>query len=212
MPFIYHHSDTKCTKVNGNVWRDCQYTRYHHSDIIKATKQNNTTTKEDKKMMKLDIQINGNVIDGRQGWAYICNSMRVPVLKADLDREQKESGFATFDEVRVIWEYRGHESGKTCTLECENGKWSLGSWGCCLKGDFTIEDRFESIKEASLPIVKKDQVVAIALHSKLNGFVILQLFKVGKIDINCMTVADLKPLTDEEMQEVKKDIERWCDR
>ena len=163
-------------------------------------------------MMKLDIQINGNVIDGRQGWAYVCNSMKVTVLNADLDKEQKDKGYATFGKARVIYEYKGHENPYTCTLECENGKWSLGSWGCMLKGDFTIEDRFESLNEANLPIVRKDKIVAIALSSKKNGFAILQLFKIGRIDTNCTTVTELKPLTDEEMQEVKKDIERWCNR
>ena len=162
-------------------------------------------------MMKLDIQISGNVIDGRQGWAYVCNSMRVPVLNADLDKEHKD-GYATFGEVRTVWERRGRENGMVCTLEYEDGNWSLGSWGCMLKGDFTMEDRLEHIKNANLPTVRKDQIVAIAKSSKKNKFAVLHLYRVGDIDINCMRVAKLIPLTDEEMQGVKKDIERWCDR
>ena len=36
--------------------------------------------------MKNDIKTAGNIIYGRQGWAYICNSLKFAVLKADLIR------------------------------------------------------------------------------------------------------------------------------
>lgn len=163
-------------------------------------------------MRRNDIQINGNVIGGRQGWAYICNSMKFAVLKADMDKEQEYDDFKTFGQVRVIWNFRGHENSSEGTLEVEKGKWSIGSWGHCLKASFGFHDMMESIERANLPVIRKDDVVAVALHSKKFEFASLMLFKVGNIDINCQTVTRLTPLTDEEMQEIKKDADRWCNR
>lgn len=163
-------------------------------------------------MRKNDIQINGNVIGGRQGWAYICNSMKFAVLKADLEQDQEYDSFKTFGNVRVIWDYRGTDSCMTGTLEVENGKWSIGSWGCCIKADFGFHDMIESINDANLPVIRKDDVVAIAMYSDRIDFASLSLFRVGRIDINCQTVTRLTPLTDEEMQEIKKDADRWCNR
>lgn len=160
--------------------------------------------------MRLDIKVNGNMIDGRQGWAYICNSMRFAVLKADMDKEQKYDDFKTFGKVRVAYTHRGHESFITGRLEVESGKWMIGSWGCMLKGDFGFFDKVESIATANLQTIRKDDVVAISLYSVDHEIASLLLFKVGSIDSNCQTVTTLKPLTDEEMAQVKADAERWC--
>ena len=164
--------------------------------------------------MANEIIINGNIIGGRQGWAYICNSMKFAVLKADMDKKQEygADGFSTFGDVRVIWNYRGHENASVGRLEANKGEWSIGGWGCCLKADFGFHDMMESIEESNLPVIRKDDVVAIALFSKDIQFASLTLFKVGKIDINCQTITRLTPLTDEEMQEIKKDADRWCNR
>ena len=162
--------------------------------------------------MKLDIQINGNYIGGRQGWAYICNSMRFAVLKADLEKEQEYDDFKTFGNVKVIWNYRGEENGSVGTLEVSEGKWKIGGHGCCIKSSFGFSDMMDGIDNANLPIIRKDDIVAIAMYDKGNEIAILGLYRVGRIDINCMTMTSLTPLTDEEMQEVKKDAERWCNR
>lgn len=162
--------------------------------------------------MRNDIQINGNIIGGRQGWAYVCNSMRFSVLKADIDKEQEYDDFKIFDEVRVIWNYRGHENASVGTLEVENGKWSIGSCGCCLKAGFGFSDMIKSIEESNLQTIRKDEVVAIALFSSKFEFATLNLFKVGSIDTNCQIMTTLIPLTDDEMQEIKNDAERWCNR
>ena len=164
--------------------------------------------------MRYDIKINGNVFGGRQGWAYICNSMRVPVLKADLDKEQeyKENGFCIYDDVQVVWNYRGAERNYIGTLEVNKGEWSIGGSGACLHADFGFSDMMESIENANAPIVREGAIVAVALYSKALKVATLSLFKVGKVNINCMTIAKLIPLTGEEMQEVKADANRWCDR
>ena len=185
---------------------------YHHSDIIISETNNTPLFKEGTDMMRNDIQINGNTIGGRQGWAYVCNSMDIAVLKADLDKKQEYDDYKTFGDVRVIWNYRGTESTKVGTLEVENGKWGIGSAGCMLKAHFGFHDMMTSIEESNLPIIRANEVVAIALYSKENEVATLNLFRVGKVDINCMTVARLTPLSDEEMQEVKKDADRWCNR
>ncbi len=164
--------------------------------------------------MRNDIQINGNIIGGRQGWAYICNSMRFAVLKADMEKEQEfgADGYSTFGDVRVIWNYKGEESTARGILECENGEWKIGGWGCCIHSQFGFSDMMESINEANNPVIRKDDIVAIALFSQKSKFAVLNLFKVGKIDINCQTITRLTPLTDEEMQEIKKDADKWCNR
>ena len=162
--------------------------------------------------MKNDIQINGNIIGGRQGWAYICNSMKFAVLKADMDKEQEYDDYKTFGKVRVIWNYRGHENASVGTLEVENGKWSIGSWGCCLKAGFGFHDMVKSIEESNLQVIRKDDVIAVATFSNKIEFAWLSLFKVSSIDSNCTTMAELIPLNEDEMAEIKKDAERWCNR
>ena len=164
--------------------------------------------------MRNDIQISGNIIGGRQGWAYICNSMRFTVLKADMDKEQEygADGYNTFGQVRVAWNYKSDELTLTGTLECENGTWMIGSGGCGIHSQFGFSDMMESINDANNPVIRKDDIVAIALFSQESKFATLNLFKVGKIDSNCITVTTFIPLTAEEMEQVKNDADRWCNR
>lgn len=163
--------------------------------------------------MRNDIQIHGNIIGGRQGWAYICNSRSFAVLKADMDKEQKYDDFKTFENVRVVWKgLRGDEIMAVGTLEVEKGNWKIGGHGCCIHAGFDFTDMIESIEESNLQVIRKGQIVAIALFSKKVEFASLMLFKIGSIDVNCITMADFIPLTDEEMQEVKADAEKWCNR
>ena len=163
-------------------------------------------------MRTLDIKVNGNVIGGRQGWAYICNSMRFAVLKVDLDKEQEYDDFKMFGNVRVVWNFRGHENCAVGKLECSKGKWQIGGYGAMLKADFGFHDMMDSIEESNLPIIRKDDVIAIAFFSKHFETATLNLYRMGKVDIQCQTMANLIPLTDEEMQEIKNDAERWCMR
>lgn len=159
-----------------------------------------------------DIKINGNVIGGRQGWAYICNSMKFAVLKADMEKEHEYDDYRVFEKVRVVYSHRGSESLSEAQLEVEKGEWFIGSWGCCIKSSFGFHDMMKSIEQANSPIIREGDVVAIALYSDKIEFASLSLFKVGKVDINCQVVARLNPLTDEEMQKVKDDADRWCNR
>lgn len=166
-------------------------------------------------MSRNDIQISGNSIGGRQGWAYVCNSGEITVLKADLSIKQEYNDFKQYGTVRVIWNYRGHESYKSTTLEwnaChEEARWQLGSAGCCLSSSFGLHDALEMIEETQAPIVRGGDVVAIACYSTEKAF--LKLYRLSdRIDINCQTVATFIPLTDEEMKEVVSNANRWCNR
>lgn len=163
-------------------------------------------------MFKADVRVAGNMIDGRQGWAYVCNSGNVVVLEADMDKKQKYEDFKVFDKVRVGYTHRDFSGTIETTLEAEKGVWTLGSGGTMLKGDFNFYDKLESIKASNYPKVEEGSLVAVALYSKENEIASLLLFKVGKVDTNCMTVAKLNPLNDEEMEEIKKDVQIWCNR
>lgn len=162
--------------------------------------------------MKYDITVSGNLISGRQGFAYICNSGRFTVLKADTEKEQEYKGYNQFEKVRVAWNHRNHETHSTGALVCENGNWSISGGGACLHSGFSFNDMLEDVSNAGLPILRCDDIVAVALISKKCEFIWLQLFKVGKVNPNCMTMATLTPLTDDEMKAVAEDAERWCDR
>ena len=162
--------------------------------------------------MRNDIQINGNVIGGRQGWAYTCNSMQITVLKVDLDREQEYEEYKTFDMVNVVWNYRGSESLTDGRLEVENGEWSIGGFGACLHSQFGFHDMMKSIEASNRQVIREGQIVALAFFSKNFEVATLSLYKVGKVNIHCQTIAHLIPLTDEEMQEVKKNANDWYNR
>lgn len=168
-------------------------------------------------MTKNDIKISGNSIGGRQGWAYICNSAKFAVLKADfsIPTEYENSDYRNFGNnvARIAWNYRGHESYKTCSLDYEDGKFSFGSAGCCLSARFGFSDALELVADANLPIIRPNDIVAIAKIIEHDGdkSLLLSLFKLSeRVDVNCMTVASLIPLTDEEMKKVADDADRWC--
>lgn len=164
-------------------------------------------------MKKNDIQINGNVIGGRQGWAYVCNSMRFTILKVDLDREQEYDDYKTFDKVRVAEMRDGKiEYGMDGILECENGKWSIGGWGFGIHSSFGFHDMNELIERSNRQVVREGEIVALAFFSKTYEVATLSLYRIGKVDMFCQTIARLIPLTDEEMEQVKADADRWCNR
>lgn len=165
--------------------------------------------------MNCDIRLFGNVIDGRQGWAYACNSGELTVLVADTEKHVADNGYTRFGKVRVVRPstIKGSRDIKvTGNLEVEGGKWSIGGHGCCLSSRFCFDDKAELIENANTPIVKAGDVVAIALINKSADLAALMLFKVGKIDTNCMVMADLTPLTEEEANEIKKKALEWCNR
>lgn len=154
-----------------------------------------------------------NMIGGRQGWAYICNSRKFAVLKADLDKEQEYETYKTYGEVKVIAETKTHgELPVTARLADSEGTYKLTSWGCGIHSQFNFHDMMELIEEANLPQVRENEVVAVAEYSKEFKQVILKLFKVGKLNIHCQTVATLNELTEEEMKDIVKDAEKWCMR
>lgn len=159
--------------------------------------------------MRDEIIISGNTIGGRQGFAYVCNSMKYPVLIADIDKHQGENGYCRFDTVRVVWNHRGKEMPVEGTLEVEDGKWSIGNGGCCLSASFTYSDMVESITNANAPVIREGQVIAVALKSDKAKHCWLMMFKVGKLDIHCTTMCELIDLTDDEMKEVVADAKRW---
>ena len=63
-----------------------------------------------------------------------------------------------------------------------------------------------------MPKVHEGEIVALALYSKNMKAIVLQLYKIGKTDIFCQTVARLNELTDDEMAEVAKEADNWCKR
>lgn len=163
--------------------------------------------------MKYDITVSGNIIGGRQGFAYICNSGKFAVLKADVEKEQEYEGFNQFEEVKVERQTRSNNALHAVgTLVCENAKWYITGGGACLHSSFGFSDMTSLVNNAQLPIVKENDIVAVALISKKCDFVWLNLYKVGRVDLNCITMATLTPLTEDEMNAVAKDAERWCDR
>ena len=79
--------------------------------------------------------------------------------------------------------------------------------------NFGKNDFIENIENANTPLVHKEQIVAVAHYSKPNGVKFLRMMKVSpRIDTQCMTVATLEDLSDEEMKEVRDFIDwrkRW---
>ena len=162
--------------------------------------------------MKFDIKVAGNIISGRQGWAYICNSMKFAVLKADLNAEQKYDDFKTFSKVRIAKPYKNHELLADGVLEVEKGRWTIGGHGCCISSSFGYSDMTKLIEAANTPVIRKDDVIAVATFANDIEFACINLFKVKNVDIHCTVMADLEPLTEEEMQGIVKDAEDWCNR
>lgn len=181
---------------------------------LKMTSQ--THYQEDNYMSRNEINVVANMITGRQGWAYVCNSGKFPVIDVDLNLRQEYETYLIYSKVRLAWEHRGQELYKTCTvahqLEDDDNKdvWELTSGGACLSSSFTYGDAIQMMNEARLPIVRKGEVAAIITHSQSYAFI--SLVKVTHVDINCMTTAILEPLTDDEMAEFVKDANAWCNR
>lgn len=160
--------------------------------------------------MKYDIKVAGNFIGGRQGFAYVCNSGEIKVLKADLEKEQEYADYATYGKAKLAWCYRGSKSYKTCELAFDKGTWEFTSGGACISSSFGYHDAMEMIDNAQLQTLDEGDIVAIACYSSKQ--VTLQLVKVGKIDIHCCVVAKAVALTDEEMAEVVRKANRWLNR
>lgn len=166
---------------------------------------------------KFDIRTAGNMIGGRQGWAYICNSGKFAVLKADLDAPQEYDTYKTYSKARVVKTYKdGRTMPITATLahDTKDNKnvWQMTSWGCGISSSFGYHDMEELIENATIPTMKQDEIVVVTTFSKIFKFAGLMLFKVKHVDIHCQTTAILEPLTDEEMYSVVADADRWCRR
>lgn len=162
--------------------------------------------------MTNDIKVVKNMIGGRQGWAYICNSMKFAVLKADLDAPQEYPNYFEYGNVKVVTKARAgeRELAHEGQLVCEDGVYKITSGGCMLSGSFGFEDGMELIENANIPTMREGDIVAIARYSKQTRTALLLLYKVGKIDMFCQTMTRLTELTDDEMAQVAKDADRWC--
>lgn len=158
-----------------------------------------------------DICVVGNSIGGRQGWAYICNSMKYPILKVDMDTVSKDS-YKKCGKVKVAYSRRGRESFAVGTLVLEKGKAKICGHGVMLTASFSYKDMIELIDNANAPVVHEGDIVALGEFSKEVSFANLQLVKIGKVDINCVVISDLVPLKDEEMQDVVKKANDWCNQ
>lgn len=164
-------------------------------------------------MTKFDIKTLFNLIGGRQGWAYICNSNRFSVLKVDLDIEQEYETYKEYGEVRVLSTSRnGFNLITDSRLVWNEGKYQLTSWGCGISGSFGFYDAMELVEGANVPKIKEGEIVALAIYSAMQGSVRLELFKIGKTNIHCQTVATLEPLNEDEMKQIAEDADRWCRR
>ncbi len=161
-------------------------------------------------MFKADVRTAGNMIEGRQGWAYVCNSGNIVVLEADMDQEQKYEDLQIFGPVKVGYTHRGFNGYVEATLKANNSAWYLGSSGAMLAKDFTFYDQLDCIKFANYPKVEEGSIVAVAMYSKKSTIATLALFKAGKVDVGCMTVANLIPLNEEEMKQVENDVIKWA--
>lgn len=157
-----------------------------------------------------DIITNGNLISGRQGWAYICNSGEVKVLTADMEKAQEYDTFEKFGKARII-NHRGN--AYTCTLERskenEKWKWKFGRGGTCIHNSFGYSDAMELVENAQLAKIEEGDIVAIAKHT--SDKVALELFRLSRVNSGCMTVATLKELDEEEMIEVGRAATRWVE-
>lgn len=161
-----------------------------------------------------DIVIKGNSIGGRQGWAYICNSMEVTVLNAEINANDS-FGDGEWKEITPVKLHEFHRNTNVYyngMLELEKGQYKIGGHGACLSSRFSYYDAIELAKASNYPLVMKDKIVAVVENMKDAELVIIKLFKIGRIDPFCMTMTKLIPLTEEEMQEVRKKAIKWLNR
>lgn len=159
-----------------------------------------------------DITIYKNGISGRQGWAYVCNSGEIPVLRADADIPQEFVDYREFEPVRVKYQWKGKEMLIVGTLAWENDNWFVNNGGCCISSNFGIRDVVDLVNNSQAPGIEEGQTVAIAFVSESASTASLMLFRVGKVDSLCSRICNLVPLSYEEMQKVLKYAETWCDR
>ncbi len=158
-----------------------------------------------------DIITNGNMISGRQGWAYICNSGEVKVLEADFDKEQGYNDYHTYGKAKLVNRRGKATVGKLARDTSGNApKWSFSGGGCFIAARFGYSDAMELVANAQLVTIKEGDIVAIAKHT--SDAVALELFKLSSVDSHCTTIATLKPLTEEEMIEVGRNATRWLER
>lgn len=161
---------------------------------------------------KYDIKVHRNCIGGRQGWAYICNSHEIPVLRANTDLPQEFINYREYEKVCVKYTWNGSEHIKYGTLALNEDKWQVHSSGCCIHSNFDMSDIIELVDNSHAPIVRKGDVVAVTYYSIKNSLAVIMLLKVGRIDSQCAVTCELEPLTDAEMKEVVKAAIKWCER
>jgi len=159
-----------------------------------------------------------NVITERHEIGITMNLGKYPVIGLDMDNKPYKEcdGFIVGSKVKVAWDRKDPKwEGMTsrCKLVVGEGKYQLkyqlNSPGCCLSADFTVYDFIKDVENANTPLVHKEQIVAVAHYSKSNGVKFLRMMKVStRIDTQCMTVATLEDLNDEEMKEVRDFIDR----
>lgn len=153
-----------------------------------------------------------NIITERHEMAIVMNFGKYPVLGLELNNKDYSKDFIVGSKVRVAWDRKDPKwEGMTsrCELMVENGKYGLYSDGCCLTDRYTVEDFVNDIENASTPLVHRGQIIAVAHYSRENNAKLLKMMRVSeRIDTQCMMVASLKELDDEEMQEVRDYIER----
>lgn len=160
-----------------------------------------------------DVRVGSNLIGGRQGLAYVCNSGKIVNIMADANLVQKysEDGYFQYD-TKVKVQPERYDFGITGTLINEKGDWQIVSGGCCLSSSFTFQDHMEMLQESTLPAIQEGDIIALNLVNKKDEFILTLLYKLSKVKPHCMTLAHLIPLTDEEMEEVKQDVIRWASR
>lgn len=162
-----------------------------------------------RRTINVDVKIGGNIISGRQGLAYVYNSGNFKNVAADVDMEQeyREQMYLQFGKVNVQAANRDYK--KDGTLVCDNGEWKITGGGCCLSARFGYYDIMELLENSMLVNIKAGDLVAITMYSKKDEYTLTTLFRLSSVDYNCMTLAKLIPLTDEEMEQIKKDVIAW---
>ena len=155
-----------------------------------------------------------NVISERQEIGVAMNYGKYPVIGLDMNNKPYElcDDLIVGSKVRVAWDRKDPKwegMTSTCELVFSEGKYELNSNGCYISAEFTVDDFIRSIENANTPLVHKGQIVTVAHYSKSIGVKFLRMMKVSsRINTQCMTVATLEDLSDEEMQEVQNFIER----
>lgn len=160
----------------------------------------------------IDIKVARNIIGGRQGWAYICNSGKFAVLKSDRTVKQECEDYQTWESagVRIAWNYRNieHYDDAYLAWSKEIGGYEFVGGGAMIKSDFGMNDVIKMVNRANNPVVRENDIVAIAVIDEKSAY--LALYRVKDINIHCYTKAVLKPLTDADMMEIKKNAKAWC--